>query len=209
MALAQYSLSNLNNSVATYLTSQLLADGYLIYWRPLDALQTSAGLYRDWSTLQDSILLNPAVAAAYASSRGIISILDPDVAIPAVAARPTVDGTSQGPEQTPVPSMTIRVRHNLNGELMELGSRRRERWAVLSILGYGRDHLESIYLVDKLRLWFDALTDIPLRDHDSGTQALVQQLEVHDPAVSSSIVPLAHEAQKYEIALSASLRYEA
>jgi len=195
--------------VATYLAARLVTDGYLIHWRSLDALQTPAGLYTGWGEGQSTIMGITAVATAYASSRGIISVLDGDLAVPARAVRPTVDGETSSPEAVPIPSVTVSTRHGTNGELNEIGSRRRERWAMLSVVGYGRDLSESMYLVDRLRDWFDELTDVPLQNHDNGSLTLIQRMEVHDCAVTSAVIPLKHEAQVYEIALSASLRYEA
>jgi hypothetical protein len=209
MALAQYSITNLSNSLATHLAGLLITDGYLIYWRSLDALQTADGLYTSWSELQTSILADPDVAAEYAASRGIISLIDPDVAVPGVAVRPTVEGEVVGPESLPVPSMAIQVEHAPSGSLQGLGSKVRERWAVLSIVGYGRDLRESLYLTERLRGWFDDLTYVPMRNHDDGSLAVLLDLEVHDCAVTSAVVPLKQEAQVYEIALSANLRYEA
>lgn len=209
MALQQYSLSNLGNSVAEYLTTALLDAGYLIYWRPIDALQTAAGLYPSWFANQSTIMADSGVAAQYAASRGIITILDMDSAQPSVSTRPTSDGSVSDPEDIPVPSLTIAIQRLSNTGLVELGTKRQHRSALLQLIGFARNLEEQNYLADLLHQLFDDWTHIQLQDHDAGTKAPVGLLDVVNTSILAQIAPLGNDEQVYEIALSSELRYEA
>lgn len=209
MALAQYSLSNLSNSVSEYLAAGLLAADYLLYWRPIDALQTRDGVYGDFYARQSDVLADNQVAARYAQSRGVLTLSNDDAADPAVLVRPTIDGSIISHEQVPIPSLVVAVEHLPNGEALELGSRLRERFADLQVIGYARTYQEQMFLVDKLRTHFDETLFIPIYDHDSGTVDPLQWLEIQEPIVQSRIIPLQAEVRLYEIALTARLRYEA
>lgn len=209
MALAQYSLSNFGNSVAEYLTAALLNAGYLIYWRPIDALQTADGLYPGWFANQATILADTDVAAEYAGSRGIISILDMDSAQPAISTRPTSDGSLSDPEDVPVPSLTIAIQHLPNTGLVELGTKRQDRSVLLQLMGFARNLEEQNYLADLLRILFDDWTHVTLQDHDAGTKAPVALVDVVNTRMLTQISPLGKDEQVYEIALSSELRYEA
>ena len=209
MGLVQYSLSNQTNSIAEYLATRLLARGYLLYWRTMDALQTPDGVYGGFYADQATILEDEDVAAALAASRGILTILNMDAADPAPLTRPTSDGAVGTPAAVPIPSLTIAVSHLPNGEPLGLGSRLRERFTLLYLIGYVRSFDEQLHLVDALREWFDETLFIPMFNHDAGTRAALPAVEIQDPVVDAAVVPLAADVQAYEIALTARLRYEA
>jgi hypothetical protein len=209
MALTQYSLSNFGNTVAEYLTAALLDAGYLIYWRPIDALQTVDGVYPDWFANQTAILADASVAAEYAASRGIITILDMDSAQPAFSTRPTSDGSVSDPEDVPVPSLTVAVSHLPNTGLVELGTKKQSRSVLLQLMGFARTLEEQNYLADLLRILFDDWTHIRILDHDAGTKAPVGLVDVTNTRLVTQIAALSKDEQVYEIALSSELRYEA
>jgi hypothetical protein len=209
MALAQYSLSNFGNSIAEYLTAALIQDGYLIYWRSIDSLQTADGVYPNWYANQTTIMADVDVAAEYAASRGIMSILDMDSAQPAVSTRPTSDGSVVDPEDVPVPSLTIAIQHLPNQGLVELGTKKQTRSVLLQLIGFARDLEEQNYLADLLRILFDDWTHVTLQDHDAGTKAPVSLVDVVNTRMLTHITPLGKDEQMYEIALSSELRYEA
>lgn len=209
MALAQYSLSNFGNTISTYLAEALLADGYLIYWKTLDGVQTADGLYPGWFENQAAILADPDFAAEYAASRGILTILDMDSAQPAVSSRPTSDGSVSDPEDVPIPSLTVVVRHSPTMGLVELGTKRQHRMTLLQVVGFARNLEEQNHLADLLRILFDDWTHIMLQDHDASTRANISLVDVVDTQLFMQIAPTASDQQVYEIALSSELRYEA
>lgn len=209
MALAQYSLSNFGNTISTYLAEALLEDGYLIYWKTLDGVQTADGLYPGWFENQAAILADPDFAAEYAASRGILTILDMDSAQPAVSSRPTSDGSVSDPEDVPIPSLTVALKPFPNRGLVELGTKRQRRTMLLELVGFARNLEEQNHLADLLRVLFDDWTHVMLRDHDAGTQANVSLLDVVDTQLFMQIAPTASDQQVYAIALSSELRYEA
>lgn len=209
MGLSQYSLSNLTNSVAEHLATALLEAGYLLYWNSLDALQTVDGVYPGFFEAQDAILADPAVAAAYADSRGILTLLNADAANPRVLKRPTIEGSVGTVETVPIPSLMLTVAHLPNGQLLGTGSKARERYAAVQLAGFARAHDEHLFLKDLLRVTFDESLFLPLRDHDAGTRATLQLAEVQDPLVFGELATLRPAVQVYEIALTARLQYEA
>lgn len=209
MALTQYSLTNFGNTFAEYLAAALLQAGYLLYWKPIDALQTADGVYPGWFENQATILADVDVAAEYTASRGIFTILDMDSAQPAVSTRPTSDGSVSDPEDVPVPSITIVVQHLPNSGLIELGTKRQSRSALLQLMGFARNLEEQNYLADLLRILFDDWTHVTLRDHDAGTKAPVGLIDVTETRLLTPVSPLGKDEQVYELALSSELRYEA
>lgn len=209
MALAQYSLTNLANTVSEYLADALIDRGYLVYWRPIDALQTADGVYPSWFENQATILADSAVAAEFAASRGIVSILDMDSALPGLSTRPTSDGTVLDPEDVPVPSLTVVVEHLPNNGLVELGTKKQYRSTLLQLVGYARSLEEQNFLADLLRQLFDDWTHIRLLDHDAGTKAPIGLLDVTETRLTTVVAALKKDEQVYEIALSSELRYEA
>jgi hypothetical protein len=209
MGLAQYSLSNQSNSVAEYLAAELLAKDYLLYWRTIDALQTVDGVYGNFYANQATILADSNVADELANSRGILTVLNMDAADPALLKRPTNDGGVVTPIDVPLPSIVISVGHLPNGGLLGIGSKMRERYTDLQLIGYGRSFEEQLYLTEVLRGRFDESLFIPMYDHDAGTRAVVPAVEIQDVEFYSAVVPLEADVQAYEIALTARLRYEA
>lgn len=209
MGLAQYSLSNLSNSVSEYLAAELLAQDYLLYWRTIDALQTPTAVYGNYFANQATILADAAVQTYLSNARGILTVLNGDAADPALLKRPTGDGAVVAPVDVPVPSVVLAVSHLPNGELLELGSRLRERFADLQLVGYARTFEEQLFLTEVLRARFDESLFLPVYDHDAGTKAVIPSVEVQDVVFFSTVVPLTADVQAYEIALTARLRYEA
>ena len=209
MALRKYSLTNLGNSVSTHLATTLVGEGYLIYWKPTDTLQVGTSAYPNYFAQQETILRDPGVAAALSSARGIVSFLNQDFSFPEFPVRPTSDGTVAAPEDAPVPLLSVQVEHGANGDYRELGSRVRWRHADLTILGYARTFEEQLYLVNALRTAFDEGLFLTIRDHDAGTRAVVDDVEIVEAEVQSDTFPLKPDALVYEVSLSARLRYEA
>lgn len=209
MALAQYSLPNLANSVASYLGDILLANGYLLIHKSTDMLRTPDGYYPNYFAAQSAILSDPTVAGRVQASRGFLCLLDQDTAIPEYPVRPTSDGFLISKEDVPVPALWITVDHFPNGSLREIGSKRRFRYCDLAVLGYAKDYQEQLFLADLLRTAFDETLYIPLHDYAAGTLSLVGTLEVQSPDVNVSTFPLNIESKVHEVALTATLCYEA
>lgn len=209
MGLAQYSLTNIGNSVSSYLASTMVDAGYLIYWKPTDTLQVGSSAYPGYFEQQEAILSDPTVAAALTAARGIVSFLNQDFSFPEFPVRPTSDGTVAAPEDAPVPLLSVQIEHGRNGEYREIGSRVRWRKADILILGYARTFEEQLYLANVMRTAFDEGLFLAIRDHDAGTRALIDDVEIVEAEVQTDTFPLKPDAMMYEVSLSARLRYEA
>lgn len=209
MALAAYTTTNLTNSMADKLATELLAAGYLLYWLSLDALQTADGVYLNYQANQASILQDEDVAEELASSKGILTLRNDDFSFPQYPTRPTSDGAVTAPENIPVPAIALRVEHAPNGKLLGLGSRERVRYADLSLYGLARDKGEQLYLADVLRVALDESQFVSVLDHDAGTRASVGAVEIQGTDVGTFIYPLGPESKAFEFTLNARLRYEA
>lgn len=209
MALSKYSLSNLSNSAGEVLGATVLAAGYLIFWAPIDALQTADGVYTDFTLNQATILADTAVAARLAASRGILTIRDGDFSNPQFPTRPILDGTLVVPETTPVPSITLDVEHGINGGLTGLGTKERERAASLYLYGLGSSASEQRWLLERVREAFDECVLIPILDHDAGTRAPIGLAEITSSIPGTATFPLQADSLVYEFTVNARLRYEA
>lgn len=209
MALAAFTTTNLTNSMAEKLATELLSAGYLLYWLSLDALQTPDGVYLNYQANQASILQDEDVAEELASSKGILTLRNDDFSFPQYPTRPTSDGAVAAPEDIPVPAIALRVQHMPNGGLLGLGSRERARFASLEMYGLARDKGEQLFLTDVLRVAFDESQFLSVLDHDAGTRASVGAVEVQGTEVGTLIYPLGPESRAFEFTLNARLRYEA
>lgn len=209
MALAQFSLTNLGNTFAQELATALLEAGYLVYWKPVDALQTLDGVYPAFYENQSTILADTDVAARFAAARGIVSVLNQDATFPQFPIRPTSDGSVIGPEDVPAPMMALAVQFGSNGELSELGAKTRWRYSDLLVAGYARNLEEQLYLANVLRTTFDESTFVTVLDHAAGTRAPVGSVEIVEAGIDVDTFPLNPDAMAYEVTLSARLRYVA
>jgi hypothetical protein len=209
MGLAAYSTSNLTNSVAEHLGGVLLGAGYLVHWMTIDALQVPNQVYPGFRDGGGAILETPAVALLFAASRGIITIRDDDFSFPQYPVRPTSDGFAVALEDVSVPTIAVSVRPGRNGRLLGLGSKQRERFALVALLGLARDKGEQMYLADVLREGFDESEFVPILDHDTGTAAAVGAVEIVSSTVDTFTHPLDQESQVFEVALTATILYQA
>jgi hypothetical protein len=209
MALGVYSTSNLTNSVAEYLAESLLELGYLVHWMGIDALQTPAAVYPRFRAGEGQALGLSAVAQVFANSRGIITIRDDDFSFPQYPVRPTSDGFAVALEDVPVPTIAVSVQPGRNGRLLGLGSKKRDRYALLTLFGLARDKGEQLFLADALRETFDQSEYLPVLNHDSGTAAPAGSVEITSSAVDTDTRPLDQESQAFEVTLTATLLYQA
>lgn len=209
MALAPFSEKNLANSLSLELAERLLAEGYLVYWHPIDAVQTPDAWYYDYSTNQATYLADATFAARRDDARGLITLKGKTSSIPEYPVRPTSDGTVTSQEDVPVPYLAVEVGAMSPGRLIELGSRMRERYRHLAIYGAARDVEEQTWLRDKLGEWFDESTFFEIRDHDAGTLDVVGTVETTMVMTDSATLSLGADALTFELILNARLQYEA
>lgn len=210
MALAKYSLTNLTNSFADRLSTEMLTAGYLLYWPSIDSLQTLDGVYPQYMANQASILTsNATVAARYTASKGVLTIRNDDFSFIQFPTRPTSDGAVVSPENVPIPSVVVHIQHDPNGGLLGLGSTARNRFASLDVYGLARNRGEQIYLSEVLRVAFDESQFLSIVDHDAGTRAPVGKVELQRTDVNQAIYPLGPDSMAFEFTLNARLRYEA
>lgn len=209
MGLSQFSETNIENSVATLLAQRLLNAGYLLYWEPIDAVQTIDGWYFQYTTQQATYAVDPVFSQRLAAAKGILTLRDPATANPSFAVRPMNDGTvpEEGAVQTP--SLAIHIGPMLNGEGIGMGDRTRVRYRHLSIYGLARDRFEQATLRDSLAMWFDENEVIDVRDHDAETLELFGSVITDLVMADSAIVQLSTEAMTFEVVLNARLQYEA
>ena len=210
MGLAEFSRSNLVNSMAEHLATSLMTAGYLIYWPSLDALQTPDGVYPEYQARQATILRDDfAVAGWLQSSRGIVTLRSDDFSFPQFPTRPTSDGAVMSPEDMPLPTIVLRVEHVANGGLLGLGSLERDRYADLDLYGLARDQGEQSFLSDTLRIAFDESQFLRVSHHDAGTGEAVGFVELQSTDISTFTYPLGADSRAFEFTLNARLRYEA
>jgi hypothetical protein len=203
-----YSESNISASLATFLANQLLAEGYVVYWYGIDAMQTQDGWYYDWSANFATLSTDLVVAPRLANARGMITLMGKTTAKRVYPARPTSEGSPSSDEEAQVPYLTLVVEGERPGTFSGLGDRMRERFRDLIVYGALRDETEQSYIRDQLVRWFDDTTFLPLLDYDGGTLAEFDNVESQLPMATAMIVGVAPEASRYEVLLNAQLRYE-
>lgn len=205
----KYSETNVLNSVSMYVTTKLLAAGYLIYWQHRDALQAGSGWYPQWNANKAAYLVDVTLAGEVTNAQGLLTIVGAIPAVPRYVTR-LIDDTSVGPpDEIAVPTVSIEVGPPIPGPPYELGTKVRWRSRHLVLDGYMRTEQESRRFKDLLALWFDADQVLQVVDHDAGDLADVGSLVVMDASVHSATVLNGVEATTYEVLLHAGLIYVA
>lgn len=204
---ATCSETNVANSVATFVTGKLLADGYLIYWHQIDALQTPTAWYPDYSVQQSVYRQDVAFNTLVQTASGILTVVGNTSAVPRVIARLPNDGTVPGPDTVAIPALSIAVGAPNAHTNYELGSTRKWRARRLSIDSLARDEAERGHLADRLAAWLDGETVITVLDHDSGTLAPVGELYLSMPSVRTTTALDSAEAATFAATLNARLEY--
>lgn len=207
MTPAEASLTNLLNSVSTYLADQLRQAGYLIYWHEQDAVETASGWWPAYSVNQAAYAADATFAAQLAAATGLITLRGPLPANPAFVARPTNDGTVEGQSVVHVPGFAVELSDPTPVRPVELGTRLWQRARHLIVFGFARTWQEQATLSDALAQWFDAYTVIPVQDHDAGTLVAVGNIDIVDPTVISDIVVDDAEVETYSVELHARVEY--
>lgn len=200
---------NVANSVALYLAAKLLAEGYLLYWHAIDAVQTPDQWYSQYSVNQASYLLDSTFAARVASAKGLLTILPKKSAIPRWIQRPTNDGTVQPQDSVPIPALSLTIDPVVTVANYELGSKLKWRVRRLTIDGYARDETEQSRFVDLLADWLDNETMLDVLDHEAGDLALLGTVEVDRVSLDAGFAFDEAEAATYEVLFNARLEYVA
>jgi len=206
----EYSSTNILNSVSTYLSAKLLADGMLVYWHAADALQidsTSTGWYVGFSANRASILANATVAAALAASRGIITILTTYPAEPRFIHRLISDASWGATDVVPVPAMTVDVTPVQRTTGYELGTRKKWRPRAVLIELYARDQNEQSWLSDWVERAVEQDQHISVVNHDDGSLAVVGDAVFEQVRVETDTYLDAADALAFQVVAGAYLVY--
>lgn len=201
-----YTIRNIENSLGTYLAAQLLADGYLVYWHAVDALQTQDGWYSQFSVNQVATLADPQVAARVAAAKGLMTLAR-DFAFPPSVTRPTNEGRVAGQALIQVPAAAIRVEPDVALGLYEHGSTVQWRNRSVAISARLRSDGELDGMSDALSGWFDEEVSIPIVDHDGLSGEGPGQVRVVQRTVDRALEPGADERERYQLELWVRLEY--
>lgn len=209
MALIAYSETNLANSVATTLSGLLLASGYLVYWHDIDAVQTPDGWYFEYSTKAPIYLADVTFGPRIAASRGLMTLTQSVAAYRRYSARPTSDGTVSGQDDLPVPMIVIEVGPLDSAELFEMGATLRFRTRPVLLYGTMRSPDELRWVLARMETWLSEGVYVEVRDHDSGSLAVVGDVEVVGVSTERAEVPLGPDTLRYEFLHEARVEFVA
>ncbi len=209
MALEQFSTANITNSFGLAIGTMFLAKGYLIYWHQIDAVQTPTMWYHEYSAQQAAYLANPLYAAEVAAAKGLITLRADISALPRFVVRHTVDGTVSGPEEVPVPAISIEVAAMNPRSRYELGTGLRWRIRPFMLIALARDPDEQGRFTDWLSEMFDEDAHFTIYDHDAATQAEVGSVRVDQVTNGRATATDDAEALTYQVLVNAFLEYVA
>lgn len=205
-----YSSRNVVNSVATYLAAQLLAAGYLVYWRDADAMQAPAGWYTSYSTQAATYLADPVFSAAFNAAKGIVTLVQGETAFASFVTRPTNDGTVGTQNQVQIPAFGITIGPDVVLKPYEAGSGLKWRVRALTVEGRAREKDELQAFSDALAKWFDdGDVYIDVVDHDGTSGEAPGAVRVTRRTVTRNVDPEAGAAEQFQVECMARLEYVA
>ena len=181
----KYSKTNVLNSIATALAVKLLADGYLVYWKERDAVETGDGWYYQYSTNFTAYHADGTFAAAVAAAKAMVSVTIGFPASPQILQRHITEARSLSQNEIVVPALSIEIGPAMGVENIELGTHVQRRHRHLMIEGYLRDDFEMGAIADFLAIWFDNNTNFSVYDHDAGTAVEIGQAQTIATVVDS------------------------
>lgn len=212
MALERCNEHNIANTLAIYLASQLLDDGYLVYWHAIDAVQTPTGWLAAYSTQQDSYLADLTYQAQLQAAKGLLTILPEKSAIERWITRPTNSGAVERQESVPIPALAITVGPLVSDANYQMGDRKTKwRSRTLIVEAYARDHNEQSHLADALQLWLDSDARFAINDHENAVEgqplAVINDVEVNGASVDTFTDRDEAESTTFEVLYSARLTF--
>lgn len=207
---ADYSASNLLNSLATYVAGQLLASGYLIYWHAADALQinTSAtGWYFGLTANRATILATPAVASAMSTAKGVWTIAEAFPAEPRFVARLISDDSLGQPDEVQTPVLVFDLSPERTQDPYELGTRVMWRYRALTVVAVVRQAHEQRWVADGFARWLQHQTSVDVVNHDAGTLSTVGMTTLEDTRVDQGTFIDAADALTYQVVAGSIVTY--
>jgi hypothetical protein len=204
-----WSRSNILNSLAIHVGSQLLNRGALLHWHAAGALQTPGGWYDGFSADPAAVLALTDVATAAAAARTIVTMLDAYPAEPRFVTRLISESTLSAAHETPVPAVVVSVAQELATSQYELGTRLRYRRIVAMLEAACRDQYEQRWLADVFREALDDDLSIAVRDHDAGTAELLGYGSTQRCVVGTDTYPDAAGSLTYQVVATAVVEYVA
>lgn len=204
----QFSEKNVQNSIALYLASKLLAAGYLVYWSLIDAVQTNAGWYFQYSLNSATYLANPTYSAAITSAKGMVTLVNTLPAVPRFIVRPMNDGSVPADDEVAVPTIAVEIGSADVVRNYEMGTILKWRSRTLIVDGFFRNEQEQSAFQDAFNTWFDHDSTLDIVDHVAGDLSAVGPVTVRGPSVDSQTTRAA-EATTFETLLHTQLEYVA
>lgn len=204
---AKFSESNVINTLTIAFADELLANGYLVYWHAIDAIQTLGGWYYTYSTKYALYHADPAFSGQIGNAKGIVTLTEHIPAEPKFIERPITVAGPYPQNQLVVPVFSVEIGSSVAIANYELGTRLKWRNRHLVIEGYVRDRHELTKFKDLLAIIFDNETFFDVLDHDAGTLATVGQVEINDTIVDDFIDVDAAEQTTYQVICNSRLEY--
>lgn len=212
MSMRDYGQLNILNSISQHWASALLREGFLCYWQSIDALQiadTATGWYLRYSNNRNAILATPAVQAAVASAKGVVTLVPAFPTVPRFLTRLINELTVGKADEVPIPASSLELGAPSVIAREGLGTKAKFRSRRITVDNFVRSERERALLEDLLSETFDEDTVITVRNHSDGSQAPVGEVQILESAVASTQVVTGTEAQTYEVLLNARLVYVA
>lgn len=210
----QYSELNIKTSLAVFLATQLIGQGYLVYWHRTDVLQTgtsSTDWWYQYSANRPTYQGNGTYAAKVAAAKGLVTMVDGIPAEPRFVTRLITDSSVGPADEVPVPAVSVELSGELPQDPYELGSTVmwRKRHLLLDI--YVRDAFEQGKFKDWLAVWLQTDAAIAVAEYDTGsaTPSIIGSVDVQQLRIDSARFVQGAQALTYQVMVNAFVSYVA
>lgn len=204
-----YSAPNILNTLAAYISTELLDVDYLIGWQERNAVQTPDGWYFDWDNNYTAYMVDSTFSARFTAAKGLVSIVDGFPTEPRFIERPIAVAGPLPQHEVSVPALSLEVSPAISTGFVELGSATQWWNRTLLIEGFFRTRAELRLFSDFMAVWLQETIPFTVLRHDDGSLDEVGNLQFLDTVTETEVDITEAKQLVYHLVCNARLEYAA